>query len=158
MSTVKFSIIVVSDRVYEGRAKDLSGPLASKIIREHGFQVKNIAYSRNDVKMIRDLIAKESTSSDVILIIGGTGLGPKDVSVEAAKDIVKKEIPGFGELFRYLTFIREGTIAWLTRAYAALTIYNTLIFITPGSPRAVELALKEIILKEIDHRWHGKGV
>lgn len=149
---VRFGIVIVSDRIFKGIAEDYSGKkVAKKIIEEHGHTVTYytvIPNRRAEIEKAVEKALKESVK--VILFIGGTGLGPKDITVDVIERLVEKNIPGFGELFRYLTFIKEGTKAWLTRAIAG-TYKNTILIAIPGSPSAVELALKEIILPEICH-------
>jgi len=151
-SKVRFGIVVVSDRIFEGKAEDYSGEkVAKKLIEEHGHTVTYytiIPNKRADIGKAVERALKENAR--IILFIGGTGLGPKDVTADVVESLVEKKIPGFGELFRYLTFIKEGTKAWLTRATAG-TYKNTILIAIPGSPSAVKLALKEIILPEICH-------
>ncbi len=149
---VRFGIVVVSDRIFEGRAKDYSGEkVAKKLIEEHGYTITYYTIIPNRKAEIRKAVERAlKENARVVLFIGGTGLGPKDVTVDVVESLVEKKIPGFGELFRYLTFIKEGTKAWLTRAMAG-TYKNTILIAIPGSSSAVELALKEIILPEICH-------
>ncbi|EGQ3748199.1 molybdenum cofactor biosynthesis protein MoaB [Staphylococcus pseudintermedius] len=88
---------------------------------------------------------------DVIVTTGGTGIAPRDVTIEAVTPLLDKEIEGFGELFRYLSFTEDvGTRALLSRAVAG-TAKRTLIFCLPGSTGAVKLALNRLILPELTH-------
>ncbi len=147
----KFSVIVVSDRIAEGKAEDRSGKIATNEIRRYGYEVVFYAVVRNRREEILGALEdSKEHGANTVLLIGGTGIGPRDITVDVIKSIAEKTIPGFGELFRYLTFMREGTKAWLSRALAA-TYKGMLVFATPGSPGAVELALKELILPEINH-------
>ncbi|ABU81195.1 MogA/MoaB family molybdenum cofactor biosynthesis protein [Ignicoccus hospitalis] len=139
---VRFGIVVVSDAVYEGRREDVSGKLAKKIITESGHEVTYFSLIPNDKGAILNVLeeAKESPV-DVIVFVGGTGLGPNDLTVDVVDRVADKEVPGFGELFRYITFQKRGSIAILTRA--GLWVYSKLlILVTPGSPDAVETALQ----------------
>jgi molybdenum cofactor biosynthesis protein B len=86
----------------------------------------------------------------VVLLTGGTGLGPRDLSVDVVRDMCTKDIPGFGELFRYLTYQVHGTAALATRAMAC-AVGDRLVFVTPGSTDAVGLALEKLILPEVRH-------
>lgn len=147
----KFYVVVVSDRVFYGIEKDVSGLEAIKLLEKSGHEVVGCKYAPNDTTRILDsIIEGVEKGVNAILVVGGTGLGPKDVSVDAIKSLRGVEIPGFGELFRSLTFSREGTKSWLTRAFAML-YKETIIFAVPGRVEAVKLALKEIILPEIEH-------
>lgn len=88
---------------------------------------------------------------DVIITTGGTGIAPRDVTIEAVTPFLDKEIEGFGELFRYLSFAEDvGTRALLSRAVAG-TSNRKLIFCLPGSTGAVKLALNRLILPELTH-------
>jgi molybdenum cofactor biosynthesis protein B len=85
-----------------------------------------------------------------VLLTGGTGITRRDQTVEAVRPLLDKEIPGFGELFRLLSFQEIGSAAWLSRALAG-TFGDTLVFVLPGSPNAVRLALDRLILPELGH-------
>jgi len=147
----KFSVIVVSDRIAEGKAEDRSGKYAINEVRKHGYEVVFYTIVRNRrEEILRALEDSKEHAANTVLLIGGTGIGPRDITVDVIESIAEKTIPGFGELFRYLTFKKEGTKAWLSRALAA-TYKGMLVFVTPGSPSAVKLALKELILPEINH-------
>ena len=148
----KFGIIVVSDRVYEGKAEDYSGNILARNIVEkedHKVIYYNVVPNRR-FKIEKSVEEALKKNVEAVLLIGGTGLGPRDITVDVIENLADREIPGFGEVFRYLTFTKEGTKTWLTRATACV-YKGTLLFAIPGSPSAVELALKEIILPEICH-------
>lgn len=88
---------------------------------------------------------------DAIILTGGTGIAKRDVTIEAVGDLIEKEIPGFGEIFRYLSFTEDiGTKALASRAIAGVAD-NVLIFALPGSVGAVTLGMTRLILPEIKH-------
>ncbi|MDU4929573.1 MAG: molybdopterin-binding protein, partial [Staphylococcus epidermidis] len=88
---------------------------------------------------------------DVIITTGGTGISQRDVTIEAVRPLLTKELEGFGELFRYLSYTEDvGTRALLTRAIAG-TCDNTLIFALPGSTGAIKLAIEKLIKPELSH-------
>ena len=95
------------------------------------------------------LIADEGV--DVVLATGGTGITARDVTPDALAPLVTKQIPGFGELFRYLSYADIGAATIQSRAEAALC-GGTLVFALPGSTGAVKLALEKIILPQLDSR------
>ncbi len=95
------------------------------------------------------LIADDSV--DVVLATGGTGITRRDVTPDALAPLVTKWIPGFGELFRYLSYADIGAATIQSRAAAALG-GGTLVFALPGSTGAVKLALEKIILPQLDSR------
>ena len=88
---------------------------------------------------------------DVVLATGGTGITQRDVTPEALTPLVTKWIPGFGELFRYLSYADIGAATIQSRAEAALC-GGTLVFALPGSTGAVKLALEKIIIPQLDSR------
>ena len=98
---------------------------------------------------LRALIQGES--ADVILVTGGTGLTRRDVTPEAIEPLISKPIPGFGELFRMLSYAEIGAATIQSRAAAALC-GNALVFALPGSTNAVRLALEKIIVPQLDSR------
>ncbi len=94
---------------------------------------------------------------DVIITTGGTGISPKDVTIEAVKMVVEKEMEGFGELFRLLSYNEIGEAAMLTRAFAGVS-RNKVIFCLPGSENAVRLGVK-LIKPQLKHIvTHAKGL
>jgi len=87
---------------------------------------------------------------DVLVISGGTGFAPRDVTVEAVEPLLERTVVGFGELFRHLSWAEIGAAAMLSRATAG-TIGRQAVFVLPGSPAAVELAMTQLILPEAAH-------
>lgn len=162
---LNFAVVTCSSSRFEAYRsgegfKDLSGDLAVSLIESWGFRVTHRILLPDDLNVIRESVDKlcSMVDVDVVFISGGTGLSPKDVTVEAVRPIFEKEIPGFGEIFRMLTFQSEGSIAILSRA-AAGVCRGKIVFAVPGSPKAVELALKRLILPEAAHMvLHARGL
>jgi molybdenum cofactor biosynthesis protein B len=92
-------------------------------------------------------------SIDVILLTGGTGISPRDQTPEAIRPLLDREVPGFGELFRMLSYEEIGSAAMLSRAFAGC-IGSVLIFCLPGSTAAVRLALEKLLIPELPHLVH----
>lgn len=86
----------------------------------------------------------------LILFNGGTGIAPRDTTFDVLSRLLEKTLPGFGELFRMLSYQEVGAAAMLSRATAG-TYRGKLVFSTPGSPNAVQVALEKLILPEINH-------
>ncbi len=149
-SKPRFYVIVTSDRVYRGEARDESGKLAARIIEEVGFEVLGVEVLPNDYKMIAKKVLEASGKADVILVTGGTGPSMKDLSIDAVRSIAWRELPGFGALFAMLSYEEIGARAWLSRA-SAFIVNSSLVFVTPGSPAAVRLALEKLILPVVEH-------
>jgi molybdenum cofactor biosynthesis protein B len=148
------AIVVVSDK--RTIATDESGPLARWLLTEAGHTITGFALLPNDEANTRAhvaaLIARDDV--DVVLLCGGTGLGAKDRTVEAIRPLLEKELPGFGEVFRMISYQEQiGTAAILTRALAG-AVGGKLIVSLPGSKAAVDLALKKVLLPELQHLLH----
>lgn len=143
--------VVTSDSVYYGQKSDEVRGVAAKLIELcpsatlAGYEVV-----ANDVDLIRAKIMSWLDRCDVMVVSGGTGIGNRDVSVEAVAPLARKEVPGFGELFRALSFREVGFRAYLSRA-SAYVIGRSLVFVVPGNPKAVELALRDIICHMVAH-------
>lgn len=99
------------------------------------------------IALIEELIDAECA---VVILNGGTGIGKRDGTFEAVDSLLEKRLPGFGELFRMLSYEEIGAAAMLSRATAG-TYRNALLFSLPGSPHAVNLALTKLIMPELTH-------
>ncbi|MCC7051669.1 MAG: MogA/MoaB family molybdenum cofactor biosynthesis protein [Gemmatimonadaceae bacterium] len=150
----RVAVTVVSDR--RTIDTDESGPLARRLLEQAGHTVAAFALIPNDEQGTRThvsgLVGRDDV--DVVLLCGGTGLGTKDRTIEAIRPLLEKELPGFGELFRLISYQEQiGTAAILTRATAG-SADGTLIVSLPGSTAAVELALTKVLLPELQHLLH----
>ncbi len=144
-----YCILVVSDSVYRGDREDLSGKLARRTIEDRGYRVLRHSVVPNDYKQILDSVQEMVKECDVVLVIGGTGPSPRDISIDVVEKLSWRYLPGFGELFRYLTFKKHGYKAIYSRA-GLYVVNRSAVAVVPGSPDAVELAL-EILVGTIDH-------
>jgi molybdenum cofactor biosynthesis protein B len=157
ISEIGFALIVVSDSRYrqfkEGKkVDDESSPIAERAIKERGYKtISKEIVPDESAKIIKTVLRlADQDDCDVIVTIGGTGLSKRDVTIESVQKLINKEVLGFGEMFRYLSFQKIGTASMLSRASAGV-IGNKLIFCLPGSPQSIELGLGELILPEIGH-------
>jgi molybdenum cofactor biosynthesis protein B len=144
-------IITVSDT--RTKENDKSGDLMEKLLREAGHRIIHRAIVKDERGVIQQIIKEgsEDTGIDVILTNGGTGIAYRDVTIEAVKSMLDKEIPGFGELFRMLSYTEDiGSAAIMSRAIAGVC-KDTAVFSTPGSSGAVKLAMHKLILPELSH-------
>ena len=148
------AIVIVSDK--RTLETDESGPLARALLTAAGHTITDFALIRNDEPATRSHVAKliARDDIDVVLLSGGTGLGVKDRTVEAVRPLLEKELPGFGELFRMISYQEQiGTASILTRALAG-SAKGKLIVSLPGSKAAVDLALNKVLLPELAHLLH----
>jgi len=148
-SEIPCGVVTVSSSRTE--KSDKSGDIIEKLLTEAGHLVVGRTVIPDAPEEIEVAIReKVSGRSRVIILTGGTGLSRKDQTVDVLTELQDKELPGFGEKFRDLSFEDIGPRAVLSRARAAL-VGDTLVFALPGSPAAVDLALKELILPVIGH-------
>jgi molybdenum cofactor biosynthesis protein B len=154
---IRFLLITTSDTIVASRARgvacqDVSGELAESLVKGAGYLVAGRLCLANSVEEIRNEIRNlvSSGSADVVVVSGGTGPGPHDLTIEAISPLIDKPLPGFGELFRRLSYETVGISSIASRSMAGVS-KKALIFALPGSPDAVRLALERIILPESQH-------
>ena len=149
MSGLSIGVITVSDtRTPE---TDTSGRLIAETLTNAGHRVDGPTIVKDEVALIRGAAEERISRVDVLVVSGGTGVTARDVTPEAIQPLITKSIPGFGELFRMLSYAEIGAATIQSRAEAALC-QKTLVFILPGSTGAVRLAMEKIILPQIDSR------
>ena len=136
---------------------DKGGNLAKELLSEINVEIKPEHYAivKDDKQAITEQIQQWLAEDvDVIVTTGGTGIAQRDVTIEAVTPLLTKQIEGFGELFRYLSYAEDvGTRALLSRSVAG-TVGEQLIFSVPGSTGAVKLALNKLIKPELNHLIH----
>jgi len=145
-----FSILTVSDTRAE--RDDTSGNALRELAARDGHRVVESGIVRDDVAAIREAARRllELPGVDVLVVTGGTGFSPRDVTLEALGSMLERPVEGFGELFRMLSFQQVGAASMLSRAAAGLAGTKA-IFLLPGSPKAVKLAMEALILPEAAH-------
>lgn len=149
-TTINCAVITVSDtRVIE---TDKSGQLIHELLRGANHAITAYVILKDEPTLIQDEIEKlrERTDVDVIILNGGTGIAPRDTTYDAVEKLLSKTLPGFGEIFRFLSYQEIGSRAVASRAIAG-TCQGKLIFSLPGSSNAVRLAMEKLILPEIVH-------
>jgi molybdopterin adenylyltransferase len=140
-------IVTISDT--RTMATDKSGQTIRELLTAAGHLVKHYVILPDEPDRIRQEIAG-LPALDVVLLNGGTGIAPRDRTFDAIAGLLEKELPGFGEIFRMLSYGEVGSRAMASRAIAG-TIANRVIFSMPGSSQAVRLAMEQLILPEIGH-------
>jgi len=145
---LRFALITVSDT--RTKATDLSGLQMANLITANGHEITSQSIVPDEPTIIEKVIRAHSGSADVLCLSGGTGISRRDQTYEAVSALLERTLPGFGELFRMLSWQQVGSRAMLSRAIAG--IYGSLIvFSLPGSPKAVVLAMEKLILPEARH-------
>ena len=147
--SLNFGILTISDT--RTQENDKSGVLLQKLITSAGHQITHYEIIKDDISVIRDVAKSfcgigESKRGEVLICTGGTGLTARDLTPEALEPILDKKIPGFGELFRMLSYQKIATSTIQSRVFGGI-INQTYVFALPGSPNACKDAW-EFILKD----------
>lgn len=145
---VRCAVLTVSDT--RTRETDTSGALIIDMVTQQGHTVVHTQIVPDEPALISTLIDDLSDKVEVILLNGGTGISKRDNTFEAVSAKLEKTLPGFGEIFRMLSYDEIGPGAMLSRATAGLC-QDTLIFSMPGSTNAVRLAMEKLIAPELSH-------
>ena len=148
--TFRFAVITISDTRTE--KTDKGGPYLVERLTEAGHEVTRRGIVRDEPEEIEAEVRAAVLAPDVDLVLttGGTGISPRDRTVPTLEALFASSIPGFGELFRALSYAEIGSAAILSRATAGL-IGGKVVAALPGSPKALRLALDDILLKEVGH-------
>ncbi|EEQ80931.1 molybdenum cofactor synthesis domain protein [Staphylococcus warneri L37603] len=153
---IEVAVLTVSDtRNYE---TDKGGQLIQTLLKDENVNIKKENYQivKDDQEAIYNQLQTwlQQKHIDVIITTGGTGIAQRDVTIEVVRPLLDKEIEGFGELFRYLSYTEDvGTRSLLSRAVAG-THDKTLLFALPGSTGAIKLAINKLIKPELNHLIH----
>ena len=149
--SLNITIVIVSDSRNE--SSDKSGKVLVSRILDAGHKLIEKKIIRDEPKDIESFLTQSirNRKCNVILLSGGTGLTGRDSTPEVVKRLLTKEIPGFGEIFRYISFKKIGTSSLQSRAIGGLA-HSTFIFALPGSPGACKDAWDEILKFQLDSR------
>lgn len=152
-----FAVIICSSSRYSLRKEgkgvtDPSGDKAVSLIKGSGHEITIREILPDELAAIRRFSMEMLNHKDVdcVIFIGGTGISLDDNTIEAVEPLLDKRLPGFGELLRGLSYWKIGSSAIMTRALAGIA-NGKAVFCLPGSPEAVEAAIKELILPEVGH-------
>jgi molybdenum cofactor biosynthesis protein B len=151
-SAIIAGVAVITLSTSRSLSTDKSGDVIQELLEEKGHKVvvrKVLPDRRNILQAtLRELVKRKKVHA--IITTGGTGLAPTDVTIEAVKDMLDKELPGFNALFMLLSYPQVKSASMLSRALAG-TIKGKAIFCLPGSPRACKLGVESLILPELGH-------
>jgi molybdopterin adenylyltransferase len=147
--SVPLAIVTVSDT--RTPATDTSGQLIRTLAEAAGHQIVDYRIVKDEPDQVAQALADFSAGAARLIIFnGGTGISQRDRTYDVISKLLEKTLPGFGELFRMLSYEQVGAAAMLSRATAGV-YRNRVIVSTPGSPNAVQLAMEKLILPEIQH-------
>ena len=143
-------VLTVSDTRTE--ATDTGGQAIRDLLESAGHVVTGRAIVRDDPDAVAGAVTQQLSDArtQVIVTTGGTGVTSRDGTFEAIDRLLEKRLTGFGELFRMLSFEQIGAAAMMSRAMAG-TASGKAIFVLPGSPDAVRLAMTRLIIPELGH-------
>ena len=147
---VRVFVVTVSDTRTDDT--DTSGLAICALLNAAGHHVAGKAIEKDEPARVAELIRQQATIADVDAIIttGGTGLTSRDSTFEAIDALLTKRLPGFGELFRMLSYHDIGSAAMMSRACAG-TIGRVVVISLPGSEKAVRLAMTKLVVPELTH-------
>ncbi len=148
--TVRCLVVTVSDtRTHDD---DKSGTTATECLTAAGHDVVRREIVKDERETIIALVrgAIDDPDTDAVVLTGGTGVAPRDVTFEAVRDVLEKPLDGFGEIFRTLSYEEVGSAAMLSRAIGGIS-RETAIFALPGSTKAVRLGVDKLIGPELGH-------
>ena len=147
---VPTAIVSVSDT--RTLATDAGGARIAELLTAAGHPVVSREVVRDEPERIRAALERWLSDAAVraVIFTGGTGVAPRDVTPETVEPLLERVVPGFGELFRMLSWQDVGSAALLSRALAGIAA-GRVVFVLPGSRAAVELALEKLILPELGH-------
>ena len=149
-SSVRCFVLTVSDtRTPE---TDTGGQAIRALLEAAGHQVSGHAIVKDEPSQVAARVREQLASPDTQIVIttGGTGITSRDGTFEAIDALLEKRLDGFGEIFRMLSFQEIGPAAMMSRATAG-TVARKAIFVLPGSPNAIQLAMTRLILPELGH-------
>jgi len=147
---VRVAIVTVSDT--RTRENDTGGDLIEQRVTSAGHLVVFRTIVKDDPQQIEALLDRivSETDARVVLFTGGTGIAPRDTTYDVIARKLEKTMPGFGELFRMLSYAEVGAAAMLSRATAG--VYRGRVIVSmPGSPNAVQVAMDKLIMPELQH-------
>lgn len=148
--TVNCAVITVSDT--RSPDTDKSGQLIQQLLIDAGHTVGAYTIVKDEPEQIQARLQAFSARDDLDVVIfnGGTGIAKRDTTYDAIAGLLEKTLPGFGEIFRWLSYQEIGSRAIASRAIAGV-FQSKLVFSIPGSSGAVKLAIEKIIIPEIIH-------
>jgi molybdenum cofactor biosynthesis protein B len=154
--SAKVWVITCSDS--RTKENDAGGSAIVAGLNAHGHVVAGYDIVPDEpAKILAQIAGARAAGAQAVLMTGGTGVSKRDSTFEAVSSALVRPLPGFGELFRMLSFEEIGSAAMLSRATAGVTSEGLLVFAMPGSPAAVKLAMEKLILPELGHLLEELG-
>lgn len=160
MNPIQAAVVTISDKGFRGQREDVSGPVLAELVREMGAEVVRQAIVPDERDEIVALLVTltDGMGVDLVLTTGGTGVTPRDVTPEATRAVIKREIPGLAEVLRFAGYQRTP-LAVISRGVAGVR-GRTLIVNLPGNPKAVREGMETLssILPHTVQMIHGEDI
>lgn len=157
LKNLRYAFVTVSTSRFEAKIggktiPDESIEVAKKLIEANGDTLAEYVLIPDNPRLLLEAFLELATREDIDVIVfsGGTGPAPSDVTIQTLGQVLEKTLTGFGDVFRYLSYNEIGPSAFLTNSVAGI-FSGKLVFLLPGSPNAVKLALEKLILPESGH-------
>ena len=149
-ASVACFVLTVSDTRTD--ANDTGGQAIRELLERAGHSISGHAIVKDEPSQVTAIVRRQlaEQATQVIITTGGTGISARDTTYEAVTALFEKRLDGFGELFRMISFHQIGSAAMMSRATAG-TVGRKAIFVLPGSPAAVRLAMEKLIVPELGH-------
>jgi len=149
-AVVRCYVVTVSDTRTD--ETDTGGRAIVDLLHAAGHQVAGKTIVKDDAPIVRSTVERQLANAgvDAIITTGGTGISSRDATYEAIVGLLEKQLDGFGELFRMISYHAIGSAAMMSRATAGLSA-NRIIIALPGSEAAVRLAMEKLVLPELGH-------
>lgn len=148
-SPINYALLITSDS--RTPKTDITGKTIIKLLKNHNCLHQEIVKNNADLirRKVKSLLSK--TKIQLIITSGGTGCGKRDISIESVSSLIDKQMEGFGELFRMLSYKEIGSSAFMSRVILGITQNRKIICCFPGSVNAVKLALTKLLIPELPH-------
>jgi molybdenum cofactor biosynthesis protein B len=147
---IRFFVVTVSDTRDE--STDTSGQTIRNLLQDNQHEISGYRIVKDEPEQIENVLNEVLAKDDIdaVIVNGGTGIAPRDGTYEVVSRFLEKKLDGFGEIFRYLSYLDIGSAAIMSRAAAGSARGKVLISL-PGSQGAVKLAIEKLVLGEIRH-------
>jgi molybdenum cofactor biosynthesis protein B len=147
---IRFFVVTVSDTRDE--SSDTSGQTIRNLLQDNQHEISGYRIVKDEPEQIENVLNEVLAKDDIdaVIVNGGTGIAPRDGTYEVVSRFLEKKLDGFGEIFRYLSYLDIGSAAIMSRAAAGSARGKVLISL-PGSQGAVKLAIEKLVLGEIRH-------
>ncbi len=156
----RFTVVTVSTSRHRelkkgSRCEDPSGDLTQSYLERSGLALNSRKVVPDDEEALREAILKAvyKEGSDLVVLVGGTGIAKKDLTIEAVSPLFDKTLTAFSSLFTMMSYAESGSDVLISRATAGI-IGKSIVFCLPGATKAIQLAMEKIVVPQVSHILH----